>query len=92
MASRIALASLYNLTGKSDQAVSLLKQAVDKNKNNLIPQEYLLMQVAESYEKAGKKKEATEQWQKILNQYKDSPLSYQAQMRLNELKRSENSQ
>jgi predicted negative regulator of RcsB-dependent stress response len=45
------------------------------------------MQLAAGYEKAGKKKEASETYQKVLNDYKDSPISYQAQMRLNELKR-----
>jgi len=85
--SRIALANLYNLTGKPLEAVQLLKAAAEKNKN-FVPQDYLLIQTAASYEKAGKKKEATETYQKVLDQFKDSPISYQAQIRLTELKRN----
>ena len=82
--SRIALVNLYNLTGKPQQATKTINEAIEKNKNQ-IPPEYLLFLLAESYEKSGKEKEANATYQKILNQYKDSPISYQAQMRLNEM-------
>lgn len=81
---RIALANLYTITGKPQQAIQALNEAIQKNKN-LVPPEYLLFQLADSYEKADKKKEASTTYQKILNQYKDSPISYQAQLRLNEM-------
>jgi tetratricopeptide (TPR) repeat protein len=83
--SRTTLADLYNDTGRSEQAVLLLKEAVEKNKD-VVPQENLLMQLADSYKKAGKIQEAEKTYQKILDEYKDSPGSYQAQIRLNELK------
>jgi len=82
--SRIALANLYNLSGKPQQATKTINEAIEKNKNQ-IPPEYLLFLLAESYEKSGKEKDANATYQKILNQYKDSPISYQAQMRLNEM-------
>lgn len=82
--SRIALANLYNLTGKAQQSIEILKEAIQKDKDQ-VPPEYLQFLLAESYEKSGKTKEASATYQKILNQYKDSPISYQAQMRLNEM-------
>jgi tetratricopeptide (TPR) repeat protein len=84
--SRIALANLYNLTNRPQQAVTVLNDAVQKNKNN-VPADYLLLQLAESYASAGNMKEAKDTYQKILNQYKDSPIGYQAQIKLNEMNR-----
>ncbi len=83
--SRMTLADFYSDSGKSDQAIQLLNEAVQKNKE-IVPQENLLMQLGETYQKAGKSKDAENTFQKILDDYKDSPVSYQAQIRLNELK------
>jgi len=83
--SRTTLADLYNDTGKSDQAIQLLKEAVDNNKE-IVPQENLLMELGESYKKAGKIQDAENTYRKILDDYKDSPVSYQAQIKMNELK------
>jgi len=85
--SRIALANLYNLTSRSADAARVLDEAIRKDKN-LVPPEYLMFQSAEALAKSGKTKEAINTFQKILDQYKDSPVSYQAQARLNELKRN----
>ncbi len=85
--SRIALANVHNLTAKSGEASRVLEDAIRKDKN-VVPVEYLMFQSAESFAKAGKTKEAIDTFQKILDQYKDSPLNYQAQIRLNELKRN----
>ncbi len=85
--SRIALANLYNLTSRSADAAKVLDEAIRKDKS-LVPPEYLMFQSAEALSKAGKTKEAIDTFQKILDQYKDSPVSYQAQARLNELKRN----
>jgi tetratricopeptide (TPR) repeat protein len=82
--SRIALTNLYTLTGKPQQAEQYLNEAIAKDKNQ-VPPEYLLFLLAESYEKGGKAKQARATYQKILDQYKDSPISYQAQIRLNEM-------
>jgi tetratricopeptide (TPR) repeat protein len=83
--SRIALANFYNSSGRTDEAVKVLNEAINKNKD-LVPQENLLLQLADIYEKAGKKKEERETLQKIVDGYKESPSSFQAQNRLNELK------
>jgi len=84
--SRLTLADLYNANGKSGQAVDLMKDAVDKNKNT-VPQESLLMKLAESYQKAGNTKEATGTYQKVVDQYKESPVTYEAQIQLAQLKK-----
>jgi tetratricopeptide (TPR) repeat protein len=83
--SRMTLADLYNDTGKSDQAIQLMKEAVDNNKE-VVPQENLLMELGDSYKKAGKIQDAENTYRKILDDYKDSPVSYQAQIQINELK------
>lgn len=83
--SRIALANFYSSTGRYDEAVKILNEAIQKNKDS-IPQENLLLQLADVYEKAGKTKEARVTLQRIVDGYKESPSSFQAQNRLNELK------
>ena len=83
--SRIALANLFLETGKADRAVQIMNEAVGK-RNPPVPVEYLLFQLAGGYEKLGKKKEAQDTYQKIIDQYKESALVFQAQMRLNQLK------
>jgi tetratricopeptide (TPR) repeat protein len=83
--SRIALANFYSSTGKYDEAVKLLNEAIQKNKD-YVPQENLFLQLADVYEKAGKTKEEREILQKIVDGYKESPSSFQAENRLKELK------
>src|SRR5262245_9888357 len=83
--SRIALANFYSGTGKYDDAVKLLNEGIQKNKD-LVPQENLLLQLADVYEKSGKTKEERETLQKITDGYKESPSAYQAENRLKELK------
>jgi tetratricopeptide (TPR) repeat protein len=83
--SRIALANFYSGTGKYDEATKLLNEAIQKNKD-FVPQENLLLQLADVYEKAGKAKESRDTLQKITDGYKDSPAAYQAENRLKELK------
>jgi tetratricopeptide (TPR) repeat protein len=80
---RIALADLYNKTNKPQQAIDVLNEALKPSKPQ-VPKEYLLLQLAQSYEKAGKKKEAKDTYQKIANEYKESPVSFEAQQKLKE--------
>lgn len=84
--SRQTLAELYESNGKPDEAINVLKEAVEKN-SSVVPQETLLMSLAEAYKKAGKTKEATDTYNQIVKDYKDSPISYKAQMLLSELKK-----
>ena len=81
--SRIALADLYNKTNKPQQAIDVLNEALKPAKAQ-VPKEFLLLQLAQSYEKAGKKKEAKDTYQRIANEYKESPVSFEAQQKLNE--------
>ncbi|HET6267646.1 MAG TPA: tetratricopeptide repeat protein [Acidobacteriota bacterium] len=83
---RMTLADLYSRTGKSDQAIALVQDAIDHNKD-IVPQETLLMQLAQLYKGAGKKTEAIATYQKIIDTYKDSPISYKAQIEVSELKK-----
>jgi len=82
--SRTALADLYSKTNRFDLAINTLQEAMKRPKPQ-VPQEYLLMQLAETYDKAGKKKEAKDTYQKIVNDYKDSPASFEAQQKLNQV-------
>ena len=82
--SRMALADLYSKTNRFDPAIALLQEALKRPKPQ-VPLEYLLMQLAEIYAKAGKKKEAKDTYQKIVNEYKESPASFEAQQKLNQV-------
>jgi tetratricopeptide (TPR) repeat protein len=82
--SRMALADLYNKTNRPNEAITVLKEALKPSKPQ-VPADYLWLQLAESYEKAGKKKEAKDTYQKIVTEYKDSPVSFEAQQKLNQL-------
>lgn len=83
--SRIALADLYNKINKPQQAIEVLNEALKPSKLQ-VPKEFLLMQLAVSYEKAGKTKEARDTYAQIANEYKESPVSFEAQQKLDELK------
>src|SRR5262249_23651738 len=80
--SRLALADLYLKLAKGDQAIQVLNEAIGK-RNPPVPMEYLLFKLAETYEKVGKKKEAHDTYQKIVDQYKDTSVFFQAQTHLN---------
>ena len=81
--SRLALADLYNKTNRPQQAIDVLNEALKPSKAQ-VPKEFLLLQLAQSYEKAGKTKEAKDTYQKIVTEYKESPVSFEAQQKLNE--------
>ena len=82
---RMALANLYSATGKPEDAIRTLNEAIASNKD-YVPSSDLLLQLAGIYKNAGKNKEAQDTYQKIVNEYKDSPASFQAQNELDELK------
>lgn len=84
--SRMALANLYGAKGQHEQGIALLKETLQHNTKKTVPPENILLQMAQIYEDSGKIKEARETYQKIVNEYKESPVSYQAQQRLTELK------
>lgn len=84
--SRMALANLYAARGQHQQAITLLKETLEHDAQKIVPPENILLQVAQIYEDSGKIKEARETYQKIVNEYKESPVSYQAQQHLTELK------
>lgn len=83
--SRIALANVYTSQAKYDPALKALNEATTQNQG-AVPPESLMLQLAQTYEKAGKTKEANDTYQKIVKDYKDSSAGYEAQQRLNELK------
>lgn len=82
---RIALANVYTASGKPDQAVQILQEAISSNKG-YVPEEELLLQLAGIYKEAGKMKEAQDTYQKIVDQFKDSSAGFEAQNQLNQLK------
>ena len=83
--SRVALADLYNKMNKPQQAIEVMNEALKPSKLQ-VPREFLLLQLAQSYEKAGKRKEAKETYQRIANEYKESAVSFEAQQKLEQLK------
>jgi tetratricopeptide (TPR) repeat protein len=85
--SRMTLADFYLKTGKPGQAIPLLKEAVEKNREGKqVPQESLLMKLGEAYEKAGKTGDAVKTYQQISQDFEQSPAKYKADKKLEELK------
>ncbi len=82
--SRIALADLYSKSKRYDDAIKVLNEALNRSKPQ-VPLEFVMMQLADAYDKAGKKKEARDTYQKIANDYKDSAAGFQAQQKLNQV-------
>ena len=82
--SRIALADLYSKSKRYEEATKVLNEALNRPKPQ-VPLEYVMLQLADNYEKAGKKKEARDTYQKIANDYKDSSVGFQAQQKLNQV-------
>lgn len=82
---RVTLANVYAASGKIDQAVQTLNEAISSNKG-YVPDEELLLQLAGIYKDAGKTKEAQDTYQKIVDQFKDSSAGFEAQNQLKQLK------
>ncbi len=85
--SRNALAQILLGEGSAKEAADLLEQMVEEPSPNY-PQQIILMSLGQSYEKAGNRDKAIEQYKKITSEFPTSQQSQEAQSRIDELEDS----
>ncbi len=85
--SRNALAQILLGEGSAKEAADLLEQMVEEPSPNY-PQQIILMSLGQSYEKAGNRDKAIEQYRKITSEFPTSQQSQEAQSRIDELEDS----
>ncbi len=79
-----ALAGVKSQKGDAAEAIELLRKLVEDSKNPL-PKDHLLFRLAEARQKAGQIEEASRDFQRLLDEYPDSPLRSEADSRRQEL-------
>ena len=84
---RNALAQILLGEGSAKEAADLLEQMVEEPSPNY-PQQIILMSLGQSYEKAGNRDKAIEQYKKITSEFPTSQQSQEAQSRIDELEDS----
>jgi len=78
------LAGVKSQKGNPAEAIELLRNLVEDSKNP-VPKDHLLFRLAEARQKAGQLEEASRDYQRLLEEYPDSPLSSEADSRRQEL-------
>ena len=84
---RSALAQIVLGEGNPQEAADLLEHMVEEPSPNY-PQQIILINLAQSYEKAANLDKAIEQYKKIISEYPTSQQSQEAQSRIDELEDS----
>jgi len=74
----INAARLLAAEGKTTEAIDRLKRAIESPESS-IPKDALLFALGETYEKAGSAADARATWQRIVNDYPNSPYRSEAQ-------------
>jgi tetratricopeptide (TPR) repeat protein len=80
VAAEIDAARLLTATGKSTEAIDRLKRAIESPKS-AAPKDALLFALAETYEKAGATVDARSTYQRLVNDYPNSPYLTDARSR-----------
>jgi TolA-binding protein len=84
---RLGLAEAQAASGQFDQAISTYKQ-LSEDKNPTIPVDGILMELGRTYLDAGKTADAQQVFNKIVQEYPDSPFSVEARQLLEGLKKN----
>ena len=84
---RLGLAEAQAETGQFDQAIATFKQLVEK-KDGPLPVDGILMQLGRTYLEAGKPTDAQQAFDRLTQEYPDSPFSVEARQVLDNLKKS----
>ena len=77
----IDAARLLAAEGKTTEAIDRLKRAIESPESS-IPKDALLFALGETYEKAGSAADARATWQRIVNDYPNSPYRSEAQQKI----------
>jgi tetratricopeptide (TPR) repeat protein len=77
----IDAARLLAAEGKTTEAIDRLKRAIESPESS-IPKDALLFTLAETYEKAGSAADARATWQRLVNDYPNSPYRSEASQKI----------
>jgi TolA-binding protein len=83
---RLGLAEVQAQTGKYDEAIATFKE-LSQQKDGPLPVDGVLIRLGRTYLEAGKKAEAEQVFNQIVNEFPDSPFSGDARRELDGLKR-----
>ena len=84
---RLGLAEAQAESGHFDQAISTFKQLAEK-KDGTLPVDGILMQLGRTYLSAGKPTDAQQAFDRLTQEFPDSPFSAEAKQALDNLKKS----
>jgi len=83
---RLGLAQTQAQTGSYDSAIATYKALAEK-KDTQLPVDGLLMQLGRTYQDAGKTAEAQQTFNRVVQEYPESPFSLEARQALDSLKK-----
>lgn len=81
---RMGLAEVYALQGRYDEAVTTLTE-LSANRDGMLPVDGVLWQLAEVHLKAGQRDEARAAFQRVVDEFPESPYAAPARQRVAEL-------
>jgi TolA-binding protein len=84
---RLGLAEAQAQTGQYDQAIDALKE-LSQRKDGQVPVDGVLMRLGRTYLEAGKRTEAEQTFNRIVQEFPESPFSSDARRELDQLKRT----
>ena len=84
---RLGLAETQARTGQFDQAINTYKD-LSQNKDALLPLDGILIQLGRAYRDAGKRAEAQETFNRVVQEFPDSPFTADARKELDQLKKT----
>lgn len=85
--SRLGLAEAHARTGQYDQAINDFK-ALAQRKDGPLPIDGVLMQLGQTYLQAGKKSDAQQTFNRLVEEYPNSPYAADARQQLDSLKKT----
>jgi TolA-binding protein len=84
---KLGLAQAQAQNGQTDQAITTYKSLIDQ-KDGKVPVDGILMELARTYLDAGKTSDAQQAFNKLVQEYPDSPFSVEAKQILDGLKKA----
>jgi tetratricopeptide (TPR) repeat protein len=84
---RLGLAETQARAGQYDQAINTFKE-LSANKDGMLPVDGILMQLGRTYRDAGKRTEAQQTFNRVVEEFPESPFSADAKRELDDLKKT----
>ena len=84
---RLGLAEAQARAGQYDQAINAFKELAQR-KDGPLPIDGILMQLGQTYLEAGKKADAQQTFNRLVEEYPNSPYTAEARQQLDSLKKT----